>query len=369
MANNNYDAIVIEPWIRCGRAAMKLTGKGLATNLRPLLTIFLITFALFDARAQTTAAQAATAQSTPSSADVTTTFILKIHQGNLYGTLILPAQKEKVPIVLIIAGSGPTDRNGNALMLGLNTDAYRLLADSLRLHGIASLRYDKRGVAASAATLRSETDIRFDDYISDASTFIKMLQADPRFSRVIVLGHSEGSLIGMIAAARAGAAGYISVAGAGDRIDKIIERQLAAQSPPLAAKATVLLDSLCKGDSVRQPEADQALMGLFRASVQPYMISWLRYDPQQEIMRLHIPVLIIQGTTDLQTSVQDAQALKTAKPDATLVLIDRMNHVFREAGSDRQGNFATYGNPTLPLKPELIQSIVRFIDALPLTIH
>lgn len=296
--------------------------------------------------------------STSVSAGDTSDFILKTAQGSIYGTLETPTNSGKVPVILIIAGSGPTDRNGNALKLGVNTNMYRQLADSLSRHGIASLRYDKRGVAASSAAMKSESDMRFDNYIDDAIGFIKMLRADQRFSRIIVLGHSEGSLIGMVAAGRAPADAYISVAGAGDRIDKIIERQLAVQSAPLAAKATILLDSLSKGLTVQDP--GNGLSILFRPSGQPYLISWINYNPQQEIRRLHIPVLILQGTTDLQVSVGDADSLKKADPQATLQLIDQMNHVFRQVSDDQNNNIATYKNPDLPLKPELVSDIVAF---------
>ena len=283
---------------------------------------------------------------------------LKNAEGNIYGTLLLPERRPKVPVVLIIAGSGPTDRNGNSPM-GVNTNMYKMLADSLLQYGIASLRYDKRGIGESKAAFKSESELKFDDMVSDAVGFIKMLKADDRFSKVIVLGHSEGSLIGMIAAGRGKADAYISIAGAGDRIDKIIERQLASQSPQMAATATVIFDSLSKGYTVQDPGSE--LTSLFRSSIQPYMISWLQYNPQQEIKKLKIPVLIIQGTTDLQVSVQDAQLLKKAKPEATLELIEQMNHVLKLAAADRQANIATYSKPDLPIKPELTKYIEEFV--------
>jgi pimeloyl-ACP methyl ester carboxylesterase len=288
-----------------------------------------------------------------------TDIALSTLQGNIVGTLVLPSCPKPVPVVLIIAGSGATDRNGNNIMMGLNSNIYMLLADSLSRHGIASLRYDKRGVGASMAAMKLESDLTFEDFIGDAVGFIKILQADPRFSKIIVLGHSEGSLIAMIAAARTHADGYISVAGAGDRIDKVIEPQLAAQSAQDAAAATVLFDSLSKGYTVQEPRNDP--MALFRPSIQPYMISWLRYNPQEEIRRLRMPTLIIQGTTDLQVSVHDAELLKQAKPDAALVLIKDMNHVLRVAGADRQENFGTYKDPTLPLDAEFLAAIETFI--------
>jgi fermentation-respiration switch protein FrsA (DUF1100 family) len=102
------------------------------------------------------------------------------------------------------------------------------------------------------------------------------------------------------------------------------------------------------------------LNALARPSVQPYMISWFRYDPGQEISKLTIPVLIVQGTTDIQVSEEDARALASANPKAKLVLIEKMNHIFKEAQADRAGNIATYNNPSLPVASELVKRVVDF---------
>jgi pimeloyl-ACP methyl ester carboxylesterase len=277
--------------------------------------------------------------------------------NGIHGTLTLPDGNKIIPVVLVIAGSGPVDRNGNSFKLGLNTNAYKQLATALQENGIACLRYDKRGIGNSVAT--AEEDLRFEDMVNDAEGFIKMLKADKRFSKVIILGHSEGSLIGMIAAEKAHATGFISVAGAGERADIIIEKQLGAQSKEMAAQATVLLDSLVKGFHVKEPANN--LNRLFHASVQSYMISWLKYDPQKEIKKLTLPVLIVQGNTDIQVTGADAALLKKAKPDAVLKEIDQMNHTLKQASSDKATNIATYSNPDLPLKKELTDVVIAFV--------
>jgi len=282
---------------------------------------------------------------------------LKTPKGNIAGTLLVPEGKQKWSVVLIIAGSGPTDRNGNQGDL-IQTNAYLIVADSLSKKGIASLRYDKRGVGESISAMGLESDLSFEDGINDAAAFIQMLKADTRFSKVIVLGHSEGSLIGMVAAEQAKADGFISVAGAGERADKVIEQQIKVQSPALASKATVLFDSLKMGYTVDPPAE---LLMVFRPSVQPYIKSWLKYDPQQEIKKMKIPVLIIQGTTDLQVSVQNAQWLKAADPAATLVIVEQMNHVLKHAGADTKENMGTYTNPALPIMTAMVKAIEKFI--------
>lgn len=287
-------------------------------------------------------------------------FVLKTATGNIYGTLAMPpGENRKVPVVLIIAGSGPTDRNGNSNIGGLKCNAYKMLADSLLLAGIASIRYDKRGVGESAGAMITEDSMRFEDIVNDAAGFIKMLKEDSRFSKIIVLGHSEGSLVGMIAARKEKTAGYISLAGIAERADKVIEKQIKAQSEELAEKATTILDSLDKGYFVK--DVDASLFSLFRPSVQPYMISWLKYEPKQEIKKLTVPILILQGTTDIQVGVEEAGQLKKACPKATFKLITGMNHALKQATDNYAQNAATYTKPDLPLSPELVPAIVKFV--------
>jgi pimeloyl-ACP methyl ester carboxylesterase len=285
---------------------------------------------------------------------------LLIGTDTLYGTLTLPATDKPAPVVLMIAGSGPTDRDGNNPMMSNN--AYRIAADSLQRHGIASLRYDKRGIAKSQGAGASEADLRFEHYIDDAAAWIRLLKADKRFSSVTVFGHSEGSLIGMVAAAKAGADAFISVAGPGESADKVLKRQLAQQAPQLAETCNPIIDSLKDGHTVNS--VNPMLMNLFRPQVQPYLISWFRYDPQTEIARLTIPVLIIQGTTDLQVTTADAAMLAKAKEQAQLKIISGMNHVLKDAPNDLQQNFATYGKPELPVNAELVTLVTGFIQSL-----
>jgi pimeloyl-ACP methyl ester carboxylesterase len=265
--------------------------------------------------------------------------------NGIHGTLTSPPGSKKV--VLIIAGSGPVDRNGN-IANNFNTNSSKLLAEALEKNGIACLRYDKRSIGRSDKT--PEKDMTFERMVNDAAALIKMLKVN--YKEVFVAGHSEGSLVGMIAA-KENTAGFISIAGAGESADVILKKQLDD------AAAAILLDSLKSGHRVQEPSGNLRL--LFRSDVQPYMISWLKYDPQQEIKKLKIPVLIIQGTTDIQVSTYDAELLKKAKPDATLVEIEGMNHILKTAPEDRAANVATYNQPDLPIKPELTDAIVKFI--------
>ena len=285
-------------------------------------------------------------------------FIFKAPSGNIYGTLTMPAGDKKVPVVLIIAGSGPTDRDCNNSISG-KTNAFVMLADSLQKAGIASVRYDKRGIGESADAQKDEESLRFAYFINDAIGFIQMLKKDPRFSEVYVLGHSEGALIGAIASGEENVAGFISVSGSGENMDELIEKQYSAESKESGEKATVILDSLKAGYTVKEIDPDMYL--LFHPSIQPYLRSLLKYDPREEIKKLTIPVLIVQGTTDLQVSVADANNLKKACHHAKLELVDGMNHVLKQAPADRGQNFATYDKPDLPLSPGLMPGIVAFV--------
>lgn len=277
----------------------------------------------------------------------------------LKGSLLLPEGEARVPAVLIIPGSGPTDRNCNGPG-GFHTDAYKLVAVELAKHGVASLRFDKRGVAASTNALTKEENLRFDTYVDDAVAWVAFLKQHKRVSRVVILGHSEGALVGSIAAQRPGVDAFISLAGAGFRAGETLRRQLGPQLPAeLKARAFVVIAELEAGRTVTNAPVE--LAALFRPSVQPYLISWFKYDPAAEVAKLRMPALIVQGTTDIQVKVDDAKALAAAAPGAKLVLIDGMNHILRAAPLDRAANAATYSQPTLPLKPELMPALAGFV--------
>ncbi|MFH2096415.1 MAG: alpha/beta hydrolase, partial [Bacteroidota bacterium] len=223
--------------------------------------------------------------------------------GRLYGSLLLPETTGKVPVVLIIAGSGPTDRNGNNS--SMENNSLKMIATGLAVQNIASLRYDKRGIAQSADTLLREEDIRFDTFIRDAEDWIKFLKSDTCFSEVIVAGHSEGSLIGMIASERAGADMYISISGMGRPFDVLLKEQLKMQGDYVFKLSEPIIDSLKAGKIAE--DTDPMLDALFRRQIQPYLISLMAVDPVKEISELSVPVLIIQGTEDLQVTEEDAK--------------------------------------------------------------
>jgi pimeloyl-ACP methyl ester carboxylesterase len=296
--------------------------------------------------------------------------VLETTSGKIYGTLEIPAGVGPFPVVLIVAGSGPTDRDGNSAGLPGKNNSLKLLAAALLSEGIATLRYDKRGIAASAAAAPKEDEMHFETLVDDASAWLGQLQDDPRFNTVTIIGHSEGSLIGMIAARDSGADAFISLEGPGCPAQETLLTQLGEQlPPPLLDGAKTVVGSLAAGQEVPAlppPLAETpALANLFRPTIQPYLISWFRYDPAQIVAELQMPVLIVQGTTDLQVSVDDAQQLVVARPGAKLVLIHGMNHVLKEAPAERGANIETYSDPNLPLAYGLVPEIVDFIRSVP----
>jgi uncharacterized protein len=282
--------------------------------------------------------------------------VLHTATGDIFGTLTLPVTSHNIPVALIIAGSGPTDRNGNNAKM--KNESLRMLAYGLAGAKIASVRFDKRGIGESSKAFKTEADLRFDDYINDAKAWISLLKNDKRFSRLILIGHSEGSLIGMIAA-NGLADAFISIAGAGRSADKLIKEQLQNQSQKVQDLCFPIIDSLVAGKIV--PDVDPMLYSLFRPAIQPYMISWFHYDPQNEIQKLKIPVLIVQGTNDIQVSVTDANLLAKANPNAKLLLVKDMNHIFKIVEGDRKENLTTYNNPLMPVSSELVTGIVDFV--------
>lgn len=280
--------------------------------------------------------------------------------GTLYGSLVLPKSDKPVPVVLIIAGSGPTDRNGNNTQGGRN-DSLKKLAWRLAQNNIASVRFDKRGIAQSQPAAPDERTLNLDQYITDAVAWGNLLKADPRFADVFVLGHSEGALIASLAAPAMDAAGVISIAGTARPVGQVLREQLQRNNMPpgLLQRSVELIHTLESGRT--DDNVPKALQVIFRPSVQPYLISLLRYDPAKAFAALKMPALIIQGTHDIQVDVNDARLLKAAKPDADLALIEGMNHVMRIVPMDMKRQVQSYNDPNQRLSSELGDRIVRFI--------
>ena len=278
----------------------------------------------------------------------------------LNGTLYAPIkQNNTTNLVILIAGSGPTNRDGN--QFGMTNNSLKLLAESLVKNGIAVYSYDKRIFAQMASGKLDEASLSFDNFIDDAKAVVLYFKNQQKYHSITIAGHSEGALIGMVAA-NGNADAFISIAGAGRPIDEVLLEQIGKQAPFLKEEVEKNLATLKSGNTFELK--NQMLASLFRASVQPYMISWIKYHPQNEIKKLQIPTLLINGDKDIQVSVQDAQLLQQAKPDAQLQIIPKMNHIFKIIQGDDTENKASYTNPELPISTELTSIITTFIRSL-----
>lgn len=274
------------------------------------------------------------------------------------GTLLIPSSAENPPLVILIQGSGPTDRNGNQSFM--RNDSFKKLAQGLAASGIASFRYDKRIFEMKRLGL-TEKEIRFDDFITDGISVLEHFGDQDQFRKIVVLGHSQGSLVGLLSV-RDRADAFISIAGAGRPIDSVIVNQLKEQMPGLDVEAKESFGELREKGSTSK--YNPALASIFKPELQKFMLSWMKYDPAKEISELNMPVLIISGTQDLQVSHEEAEKLKEALPQASLVHLENMNHVFRKIQGDDLENSKSYNEPRRPLHPGLIPTVENFIHSL-----
>jgi len=280
--------------------------------------------------------------------------------GKLYGTLDLPERDTPIPLFLIISGSGPTDRDGNSAMLRKKNDSLKMLGGWLTSFGGAALRYDKRGIGESKDAAGDVSTVTFENMISDARLWIDMMKDDPRFSTIHIIGHSEGSLVGICAAGAGDVESFISIAGAGRPISIILREQFEGQPGFIRRKAEPILAELEKGNRVDR--VPFLLKKAFAPDLQPYLLSWMKYDPPAELAKLDIPCLVLQGTTDIQTSHVDARFLADAGSTCTLAFVEGMNHILKDAPAAKMKNIRTYMKENLPLSNNLVEELRVFFE-------
>lgn len=285
---------------------------------------------------------------------------VEIAAGNLHGTLLSAGARK--PVVLIVPGSGPTDRDGNNL-LGVGAQSYRLLAEALAAKGISSVRVDKRGMFGSAAA-GDPNAVTVERYAEDYRAWIDAIRAETGRKCVWLLGHSEGAL--MVSAAAEGrkdVCGLILVAGSGRKLGDVLRSQIESNpaNAPLIDQAFAAIADLEAGRHTDTSTMHPALQQVFAPPVQDFLISEMAADPVEVLRRAGIKTLIVQGTADLQITLADARLLDKA-PRTQLKTITGMNHILKEAAGDRAANLATYSNPNLPLAPRLAGVIEDFIE-------
>jgi pimeloyl-ACP methyl ester carboxylesterase len=276
-----------------------------------------------------------------------------------YGTLLQPDDGPSIAAAVIIAGSGPTDRNGNSSMLPGKNNSLKMLADALLSQQVTTLRFDKRMVGQSTNSALKEADLRFDDYVNDTHALASFL-GDATKLPVILIGHSEGGHIAMVAASQKPYAGLVVIAGPGQHPADLLQQQLSMQLPAgLLEQSKSILSALRNGETIA--DTPPMLAALFRQSVQPYLISWFAHDPVKTLKNVKAPTLLIYGATDIQVPVSDGKLLSTAHDNINLTIVDTMNHVLKEVGKDQAAQVASYSDPNLALHKALAPAITAFI--------
>ena len=293
--------------------------------------------------------------------------VVECDWGNISATIDMPGEGSDTA-VLIVAGSGPTDRNGNS-GAGLNTYSYKMLGETLAHSGYAVMRYDKRGIGGSPIPAEDIPSLVFEDYIDDARACAKFLRAEG-FERVIVAGHSEGGLIALQLAAEEACCldGVVLLCAPGYNMAEILNFQLSQQLVPtymgLMVKSTAIINSLKAGRMVAQEDIPAELMSLFHPTVQPFIISNMRYEPTELAAKCRVPMLIVSGGRDIQVSVSNGERLHGANPAAEHRMFENMTHVLKDADtSDRVMQvMSIYTNANLAITEALAPAIVEFIN-------
>lgn len=279
---------------------------------------------------------------------------VQLDDGTLYGKF---KGNNKDLVLLIVAGSGPTDMNGNTSLTQGRNDSFIQLAKELSRKGITSFRYDKRTAGKSVGTFDYK-DMEFDFFIDDCRGAIKYLK-EKGYEKIVVMGHSQGSLVGMMAAIQEPVDGFISVAGSGFTIDTTLEKQLLPHYDE-KSKEIKAIHSLREGTIDTSFEEDHAI---FSITNQKFLLTWMKYNPAKVIKKLNIPILLIQGDMDTQVNIDDFKSLKAANSQGKSILIKGMNHVLKEVSSEEE-NIVTYTDPSYQLHSELVPAIVKFINTL-----
>jgi pimeloyl-ACP methyl ester carboxylesterase len=275
------------------------------------------------------------------------------------GTLLELPDSRTNTLAILIAGSGPTDRDGNQNFLKNNS--LKSLAVALTNQGISTFRYDKR-IVKQLLINNIDKNIMFDDFVTDAVSVLNYFKNQNKYQHIVIIGHSQGSLVGMLAAPE-GATGFVSLAGAGQAINEVITEQITKTAPMFSEDTKRVFEIMKTGQTTT--DYPPALFSIFNPEIQPFIMNWMKYNPAEEIKKLDIPILVINGTKDLQVSVEEAQLLKEAAPSAQLVIVENMNHVLFSIEGDDLENSKSYNEPYRKINQTVIDTVTEFIVNLP----
>lgn len=278
------------------------------------------------------------------------------------GTLLEPSQKKSNTLVIIIAGSGPTNRDGNSTV-GKN-NSLKQLAYYLADKGFSSFRYDKRIIKLMREQRLDETALSFDHFVKDATdvvNYFKLYNQDTyNFDKFIIIGHSQGALVAKLTSLRTAVNGLILLCGTAQPMDKLLINQLKDQAPFLVDDLKVALDSIKNVGYVN--EYNPLLKTYVHKDVQPFMQSWIKHDPVSIAKKINVPTLVVGGTTDIQIPAEDAKTLAKYIENANFAIIENMNHVLKTVEDIGLENQKSYTNPKYPLAEDLKKEISIFLQ-------
>jgi Lysophospholipase len=285
---------------------------------------------------------------------------IKVKGGTLYASLLTPSPDSKKSLAIIVAGSGPTDRDGNTPLLNGKNDSLKALAYALKDNGIASFRYDKRTSGKSVKTMK-DIPAEFNLFVDDLAACIRYLKQNENYERIYLVGHSKGCLVALLAAQQEGVDGVISIAGAARPIDEVMAEQYGRIDSSLEKQVRDEIKAIKAGrESVLENED---LKKAFTEENRRFLRTWLVYDPALEAAKLNIPLYFIYGTSDSQVKPYEIQYFGDMINDKNSKIISQMNHVLKVTPEDdKKEDKKRYSDPSYPLHPELISTIVRFME-------
>ena len=280
----------------------------------------------------------------------------KIRVGPIDAYLTVPPNIEKPPVALLIAGSGSTDHDGNGPKLKPAT--LKKLSDELVARNIATLRYDKRGAGGWKKEFGRPEDFRFKDLVDDAASLVDYLRGSGKFSRIAVVGHSEGGLVGILTANRVPLDRLVLLATSARKQGDLLKAQLEKQLPPEKLEPIEkAIDAIMAGQIVDPPPEGLAIAPV----MQPSIASAFNEDPIDPLKKVNIPTLVVAGGRDRQLARVDFLALTAADFAAKSLWLPNMNHVLVDV-SDEADDVASYDQAERPLDPALTDTVANFIE-------
>jgi len=279
----------------------------------------------------------------------------KIRIGAIDAWLSMPPGAEQPPVALLIAGSGSTDHDGNGPQVKPAT--LKKLSEALLARGIATLRYDKRGAGGWKPEFGKPEDFRFKDYVDDAAALVNHLRASAKFSKVVVIGHSEGGLVGILTARRIPVDKLVLLAVSARKQGDLLKAQLEKKLPPdKFGEIAKAIDRIMAGEIVEPMPPGLAIP----PSLQPGIASAFTEDPIPPLRKIEEPMLIVAGGKDSQLARLDFLALTTVAFAAKTLWVPGMNHVLVDVTDDAD-DLAAYDQPDRPLDADMIAAVADFI--------